>query len=118
MASIIIVEDNAELSNFFSLLLSENGHVAAKARSGKELWGLLESSRPDLLLMDVMLGGEDGRALCGDIRRIYPGIKVILLSASPQMLENFRECGADDTIEKPFNLSEVISRIDTLLSLR
>lgn len=115
MAKILIVEDNRELKEFFGLLLEMNGHKIKNAVSLKETTEQIKSFEPHLILMDIMLRGEDGRDICKDIKTFYPNIKVILISASRPMLQDSEYCGADATIEKPFELSKILSKLKNLL---
>ena len=74
----------------------------------------IQGFQPDIILMDVILGQEDGRELCKSLRQDphYKQITLILFSASPKNLKDFRECGADGAIEKPFSMADLINQIN------
>ena len=118
MAKILIVEDYLELQVFFVMLLKMNNYDVRSASSKKEVDAVLNEFSPDLILLDVMLGGDDGREMCKDIKFMDENIAVILLSAHAKLLEDYNECGADDVIEKPFNNDEVLNKIKNLLQLK
>jgi DNA-binding response OmpR family regulator len=116
MANIIIVEDNADLQDFFKILLELNHFEVRSAGSANELNTLLNSFIPDLILLDVMLGTDSGRDICKNIKEKYKDIIVILISANPKLLANYEECAADDIIEKPFSINIVLDKINKLLA--
>ncbi|MFT3679191.1 MAG: response regulator [Ferruginibacter sp.] len=115
MAKILIVDDNRELLEVVSLLLKKNGFEVETAASGMEANTILPWARPDLLLMDVWLGFDDGRNVCRDIKRTNNNIPIILISATPNLLQNFKEYNADDAIEKPFDTQDLVNKINRLL---
>ena len=74
----------------------------------------------EIILIDVLLSGEDGRQICKQLRtdRRNEEITLILFSASPKHLENFRECKADGIIEKPFGIKDLLEKIDATVRAR
>ena len=115
MAKILIVEDYPELKDFFKLLLELNNFEVKSASTGTELNALLNTFVPDLILLDVMLGGENGRDLCKRTKQTHQQIFIILISANHKLLIDYEECGADAIIEKPFNIEDVLNKIKKLL---
>jgi two-component system phosphate regulon response regulator PhoB len=118
MAKIIIVDDYADLQEFFTSLLEMNGFEVKSAGSLSELNALLNSFIPDLILLDVMLGPDNGREICKGLKGKYKEIFIILISANPKSLDGYKECGADDIIEKPFTITTVLNKINNLLTER
>jgi len=116
MAKIIIVDDYVDLQDFFTSLLEFNGFEVKSAGSATELNTLLNSFIPDLILLDVMLGTESGREICKGLKEKHKEISIILISANPRSLDNYKECGADDIIEKPFTITIVLDKINKLLA--
>jgi DNA-binding response OmpR family regulator len=116
VAKIIIVDDYADLQDFFTSLLELNGFEVRSAGSAKELNAILNSFTPDLILLDVMLGTDSGREICKDLKEKHPEISIILISANPRLLDNYEECRADDIIEKPFTITIVLDKINKLLA--
>jgi two-component system response regulator VicR len=115
MPKILIVEDYLDLKDFFTLLLKKSDFDVRSASSKQELFTQLEAFTPDLVLLDIMLGGDCGREICKELKKNHKGIAVILISANPKLLLDHEECFADDTIEKPFNNTAVLDKIRAVL---
>jgi DNA-binding response OmpR family regulator len=116
MARIIIVDDYKDLQDFFRALLELNHFEVRSAGSAKELNSLLESFVPDLIILDVMLGADNGKVICKQLKEKYKEIKVILISANSKLLIDYEACNADDIIEKPFDMHIVLEKINKLLT--
>ncbi len=84
-------------------------------QDGKDINTHLKTLKPDLIMLDVLLKGTDGRGLCHEIRTVDKTTPIILMSANPKYLEDYEECGASDVIEKPFEISSVLKKIKALL---
>ena len=115
MAKILAVDDSLELLELFSTLLIAQGYEVETTSSSDNLKNVLLTFSPDLILMDVMFGIEDGRELCKEIKEMHnKNIPIILISANVALLKDYRKCKADAVIEKPFNIKnlvEVVSRV-------
>ena len=116
MDKIIIVDDYPDLQELFKTLLELNNFEARSAASSMELNTLLLAFVPDLILLDVMLGGESGKDICMEVKEKHPHIFIILISANPKLLANHKECKADDIIEKPFDIHMVLDKVNNLLA--
>lgn len=113
---ILIVEDNHEISHMLSAFLSDNGFETECAYNGKDAAAYLKNKEYTLILMDLMLPYCSGNDLIKELRT-YSAVPVICLSAKSGMetrLEVLR-MGADDYILKPFDLNEVLVRIEVVL---
>jgi len=115
MAKILVVDDSLELLELFSTLLIAQGYEVETTSSSVNLKNILLIFLPDLILMDVMFGIEDGRELCREIKETHNiNIPIILISANVALLKDYKRCKADAVIEKPFNIKnlvEVVSRV-------
>lgn len=113
MRKLLIADDNPDLAYAMQRLLSFYDFTARVVKDSKSLVAEVESFKPDIILIDVFLGGEDGREICKELRAdpVYKTIPLILFSASPKDLENFRESGADGAIAKPFAIPDMINQI-------
>jgi DNA-binding response OmpR family regulator len=116
MAKILVLEDNMDLLEFICILLERNKLEARGCSSGNEMKLLLGSFIPDLLIIDVMIKDkdgrdEDGRDLCREFKKDNKNTPVILTSANPKVLMNYEVWKADDTIEKPFTIQNILSKI-------
>ena len=114
--TILIVEDNREISDMLSAFLTENGYQTECAYNGREAALCLKNKEYTLILMDLMLPYRSGNDLIKELRT-RSNVPVICLSAKSGMetrLEVLR-MGADDYILKPFDLNEVLVRIEVVL---
>jgi DNA-binding response OmpR family regulator len=116
MARIFIVDDSADLTEILSTVLRINGHQPFVANLNESIYRQLEKVAPDLILLDILLHGKDGRQLCHDLKcsHLYKNLPVILVSANPQLLRYYKDFKADDFIEKPFDLYEVVKKVTAL----
>lgn len=115
MAHILIVEDEAAIAELIAIHAKMAGHQASVIHNGSEVMAFIEASRPDLIVLDIMLPGEDGFSL---MRKLAPlGIPVIFLTAKDQLDDKISglKLGADDYIVKPFAAIELLTRIETVL---
>jgi two-component system OmpR family response regulator len=115
-AHILLVEDDAEISRMLTEALSANGFVVEAVTSSRDMDSVLERDHIDLVVLDVMLPGEDGFSICRRLRAAS-GIPIIMLTALGEPVDRIvgLEIGADDYVIKPFNSRELIARIRALL---
>jgi len=113
---ILIIDDDSEIRGLISELLDRNAMVAEKAKNTTQAEAILKDRRVDLVVLDVMMPGEDGLAFCQRIRRDSQ-IPIIMLTALGDDVDRILglEFGADDYLPKPFNPRELIARIKTVL---
>jgi DNA-binding response OmpR family regulator len=115
MAQILIVEDEDAIAELVAIHVRMAGHQAAVVSHGNEVLGSIAAGRPDLIVLDVMLPGQDGFAL---MKQIAPlGIPVIFLTAKDRLDDKITglQLGADDYLVKPFAAIELVTRIETVL---
>jgi len=113
---ILIVDDDAETRSLLQQYLQKQGYRVTSAADGKALRGALLTARPDLIVLDLMLPGEDGLQLCRDLRT-RSNLPVIMLTARDEETDRIvgLEMGADDYLAKPFNPRELLARIKSVL---
>ena len=114
--SILVVDDDAEICSLVAEYLEQEGYNVQTARDGSALRRALETRRPDLVVLDLMLPGEDGLSLCRDLRAAS-NLPVIMLTARREEIDRIIgiEMGADDYLGKPFNPRELLARIKSVL---
>ncbi len=114
---ILVVDDDPEVRQMMTQFLRQNGTIALPAATEAEMRQHLSGGRVDLILLDVMLGDENGLEICKHLRREQdvPVIIVSALSADHQRMEGY-EVGADDYIAKPFNPGLLLARVKAVLS--
>ena len=115
-ASILVVDDDPKLQKLLSHYLTEQGYITAVAGDGREMDAWLQKNQPDLIIMDLMLPGEDGLSLARRLRD-SGSIPIIMLSARGDEVDRIvgLEMGADDYLPKPFNPRELLARIRAVL---
>lgn len=113
---ILVVDDHRELRDLVSRALSKEGFRVSAAADGRAMRKLLADSRIDLILLDLMLPGEDGLSLCRSVRG-ESNIPIIMLTAKGDEVDRVigLEMGADDYLPKPFSSRELIARIRAVL---
>lgn len=113
---ILIVEDDPDIGKLLALTMRESGMTPTIAEDGHVMQSLLRNNTFDLIILDVMLPGEDGLTLCRKIRA-EKTIPIILLTALGEEVDRIvgLEVGADDYVTKPFSPREVVARVRSLL---
>ena len=113
---ILIVDDDVEIRQLLKQYLQKNGLRASTAADGKAMWKVLEQSRIDLVVLDLMLPGEGGLSLCRKLC-VDSQVPVIMLTALGEETDRIvgLEMGADDYLPKPFNPRELLARINSVL---
>lgn len=118
-ARVLVVEDSDAIREMVVEALDAADYAAKGAVDGAGLEQLLDGYRPDLVILDVMLPGRDGFALV-DVVRGWGDVGVIMLTARDGLPDRLRglDGGADDYVVKPFELSELVSRVGAVLRRR
>jgi DNA-binding response OmpR family regulator len=113
---VLLIDDDRRHSELLATFCRRNDIAVDCAFDGEEGLRRLEATRPDLLLLDVMLPGRDGFALCREIRR-RNRLPIIMLTARGDITDRVAglELGADDYLSKPFDPRELVARIHTVL---
>jgi DNA-binding response OmpR family regulator len=114
---ILLVEDNHRLNNSLKASLIEEGYAVDSAFDGPEGEELAELTSYDALILDVMLPGKDGMAVCHDLRKKRINTPIIMLTAKDTIEDRVQglDSGADDYLVKPFAISELRARLRALL---
>ena len=113
---LLVVDDDAEMREMMTHFLQRSGFMVANAATEAEILTELDQGRVDLILLDVMLGDENGVRICQNLRSQHdvPIILVSALSADHQRMAGY-EVGADDYIAKPFNPDLLLARVRAVL---
>ena len=113
---ILIVDDHREIRDLVSRALTKEGFRVSVAADGRAMRKVLADSRIDLILLDLMLPGEDGLSLCRSLRA-ESRIPIIMLTAKGDEVDRVigLEMGADDYLPKPFGSRELVARIRAVL---
>jgi two-component system OmpR family response regulator len=113
---ILVVDDDAETRSLLREYLQKNGYRVSAAGDGPAMRAAMNVAQPDLVVLDVMLPGEDGLSLCRDLRA-HGNVPVIMLTARGEETDRIvgLELGADDYVPKPFNPRELLARVKSVL---
>lgn len=113
---IVVVDDEPGIRTMLRRYLTEEGFCVSEAAQGSALRDLMAEGTVDLILMDLMLGAEDGLSLAREVRR-QSDVPIIILTGKGDIIDRVvgLESGADDYIAKPFHLREVLARIRTVM---
>ena len=113
---ILVVDDDVEIQRLTKTLLVEYGFLVTVAGNGREMARALDDWHIDLVVLDVLMPGQDGFALCKELRSRNQ-IPIIMLTALRSDADRIvgLELGADDYLVKPFNPRELVARIRTIL---
>jgi two-component system, OmpR family, response regulator len=116
MPHILVVDDDREIRSLVAQLLRKHGFRVTDAADGREMMQVLENGRFDLVVLDLMLPGEDGLSLCRRVRAAST-LPIIMLTAMGEETDRIvgLEMGADDYLPKPFNPRELLARIRAVL---
>ena len=111
---ILIVEDEANIRELLRLYLEREGYTVLEAENGVEGIKKWKSDKPDMLLLDVMMPVMDGWAVCREIRA-ESDVPIIMLTAKGETADRVSglEMGADDYIVKPFEIAELVARVES-----
>ena len=113
---ILIVDDDAALSEMLQIVLRQEGFDTVHCGTGTGALAAMRESRPDLVLLDLMLPGRDGVSICRDMRA-ESGVPIVMLTAKSETDDVVAglQAGADDYVAKPFKAKELLARIRTRL---
>jgi two-component system KDP operon response regulator KdpE len=118
--TILVVDDEEKIRKLVSMVLRQNGYKAVVASSGQEALEKAAGQPLDLIVLDYLLGeGKDGLQVLREIRQ-WSDVLIMFLSAKDADVDKIRalETGADDYMEKPFNVDELVARVKALLRRR
>ncbi|MCK5243539.1 response regulator [bacterium] len=118
--TIVVVDDEEDILGLIEKILSSNSYSVLLAKNGKELFELLSRIKPDLIVLDVMMPGKDGYAICGHLKQKLEtkDIPIMMLTvlADSSHVEKGKKMGAAAYLTKPFEPRELERQIKKILS--
>jgi two-component system phosphate regulon response regulator OmpR len=117
---VLVVDDDARLRDLLNRYLGEQGYSVRAVSNSTEMNRQLARERYDLMILDLMLPGEDGLSICRRLRAANDVTPIIMLTAKVEDVDRIvgLEVGADDYLPKPFNPRELLARIHAVLRRR
>jgi DNA-binding response OmpR family regulator len=115
-ATILLVEDDAAVAYMLSDVLASSGYEVHQAATGAAARALVERTRPDLIILDLVLPDDDGLVLCSILKNMAEA-PILVCSATQRRRDAFLslKLGADDFIAKPFDIYDLLARVEVLL---
>ena len=113
---VLVVDDDAALAEMLGIVLRREGYEPAFVSDGNRALGVFQQTRPDLVLLDLMLPGRNGLQIAQDIRQ-QSSVPIVMLTAKGDTIDVVQglEAGADDYVTKPFSPRELIARLEAAL---
>ena len=114
---ILVVDNDAGLTQLLADFLGKQGYTIGLAENGEQLRQQYKASRPDMIILDVMLPGEDGLSLCRWLREASTRVPILMLTTRGDDIDRIigLEMGADDYLAKPFHPRELLARVKNIL---
>jgi len=111
-ACVLVVDDDPALAEMLGIVLRREGLEPVFVASGADALPTFRATRPDLVLLDLMLPGRDGLDVCRDLRS-HSNVPIVMLTARSDTVDVVRglEAGADDYVVKPFKPAELVARV-------
>ncbi|MDP3996276.1 MAG: response regulator [bacterium] len=110
---ILVIEDNDDILEALSIILKSASYEVHLSKGRESILGLIENTEPKLIILDALLGGVDGREIAKKIKEDtrLSGIPIIMISAHPELEQMAFECGIEDFISKPFDISTLLGKV-------
>jgi DNA-binding response OmpR family regulator len=111
---VLIVDDDDGILDALTLILEEEGFVVSAIAKGDETYTKVAEFKPDLILLDVLMSGRDGREICKNLKKDPRSqtIPIIMISAHPTAKKGAQDAGADDFLPKPFETKALLETIE------
>lgn len=113
----MIADDDQGILDAVEAMLEYGGYEVSSTSNGATVLEMKDDF-PDLLLLDIWMSGTDGRDVCKKLKEKEQtrNMPIIMISASTELEKSAKEAGADDFLEKPFDMEELLKKIDTCLN--
>lgn len=113
---VLVADDDPAIVDAIKLMLELYDYDVSTAVDGETIYKM-EKEYPDLLLLDIWMSGQDGREICKYLKNNphTKHIPIIMISASRDIIQSTKEAGADDFIAKPFEMKELVNKVEKYL---
>jgi len=114
MSKILVVDDDIDILSVMEILLKMKGFEVEVTARGENTFPKIETFKPDIILLDVLISGQDGRTICRKLKsdNKTSRIPVIMFSAHPGAAASIADYGADDFIAKPFDVPNLLQKVN------
>jgi DNA-binding response OmpR family regulator len=119
MSKILVIDDDLDILSVMEILLSMRGYNVEVTAKGENTFPKIETFKPDLILLDVLISGYDGRVICKQLKSNEETklIPIIMFSAHPGAAATIADYGANDFISKPFDVDHLLKKVNEQLYL-
>jgi DNA-binding response OmpR family regulator len=120
MSKILVVDDDLDILVVMEILLSMKGFEVDVTAKWENTFEKIRVFKPNLILLDVLISGNDGRTICRQLKsqKDTKDIPIIMFSAHPSAAATIREYGADDFIAKPFDVNDLLAKVNSQLAIK
>ena len=114
MKHILVIDDNDDILHMLKAMLQMKGYKVSMRESAIGIENELSENRPDMIIMDMLLSGADGREICKTLKEDekFSTIPLLMISAHPNARKDCLAAGANFFLEKPFDMNELFTKID------
>lgn len=115
---VLLIEDDDGILDAVTLILEEEGYTVFPLADATIAVETVKSFQPDIILLDVLISGVDGRDVCRELKSSdeFKDIPIIMVSAHPAIKETISACGANDFLAKPFEFDDLINCLESYVS--
>lgn len=113
MKKVLVIDDDPDILDAVQMVLQTGKYETSVTTKGEEIYEKINEYRPDLIILDALLSGKDGRILCKNLKSdsTTKNIPIIMISAHPTAKEATKDCGADSFVAKPFTVVELLEEV-------
>jgi DNA-binding response OmpR family regulator len=118
--TILVLDDDPDIGTMIKMMLEYKGYSVTLSDRAEQVEEILDNNNIDLIIMDMLLSGTNGTDLCAQLKQntATSGIPVMMISAHPNAKEICLTAGADEFISKPFDMQDILSKIDKLVNAK
>jgi DNA-binding response OmpR family regulator len=117
MKKVLVIDDDLDILEAVQMILESGGYDCDITTKGDETYKKIAEYTPDLIILDVLLSGNDGRRICENLKKDdkTKDIPIIMISAHPSAKNSVKQCGADSFIAKPFSIKVLLSEVESYI---
>jgi DNA-binding response OmpR family regulator len=117
MKKVLVIDDDLDILEAIRFILDSGGYASKLITKGEKTYEMVRDFKPDLIILDVLLSGNDGRLICQNLKadKSTKKIPIIMISAHPTAKKSVKECGADSFLPKPFTVDELLIEVERFI---
>lgn len=117
LAKILVIDDDTDIGNMFRMILEYKGYSVIVLENTEQATSIMRKDGIDVVIMDMLLSGTNGTDICAEFKKdvSISHIPLVMMSAHPDAKNICMQAGADDFISKPFDMDDLLSKINLLV---